>query len=179
MKENSLFGPSYKTKAQKHRQQKTKPPKNKKADHKKHLLHFGKQPPIFGIFVFSSYTLSCLQSCVLLKTLRNSVFSREQLLYMTDRKAPFQGKTQNGTFGCKSAILGFPPCLLKPHIFVVFGDLEWAQKRPFSFSNIKKTKPKSAHFFRKPFFDTVPNCPKNIFAHLHTICVFQDAPKTL
>ena len=42
----------------------------------------------------------------------------------------------------------------------------------FSFSTIKKTKTKSAHFFRKPFFDTLTNCPKIIFAPLHTICVF-------
>ena len=46
----------------------------------------------------------------------------------------------------------------------------------FSFSNIKKTKTKSAHFFfffENPFFDTLTNCQKNIFAPLHTICVFK------
>ena len=48
---------------------KTKPPKTKKQTTKNTFLHFGKQPPIFGNFFFASYTLSSLQSCVLLKTL--------------------------------------------------------------------------------------------------------------
>ena len=38
----------------------------------------------------------------------------------------------------------------------------------------KKTKTKTSQFFRNPFFETLTNCPKNIFAPLHTICVFQD-----
>ena len=45
LQENSLFRPFYKTQEQKHRQQKTKPPKNKKKPYqKKTFLHFGKQP---------------------------------------------------------------------------------------------------------------------------------------
>ena len=32
-------------------------------------------------------------------------------------------------------------------------------------------------FFRKPFFDTLTNCQKNIFTPLHTICVFLRYPK--
>ena len=116
LQENSLFGPSYKTKAQKHRQQKTKPSKTKKADHKNTTFHFGKQPPIFGnILFFFQVTLFHVCKAVLCwKDSKNSVFSRAQLLCITDSKTPLQGKTQNGTFGCKSAILGFPPCLLKP-----------------------------------------------------------------
>ena len=48
----------------------------------------------------------------------------------------------------------------------------------FSFSNIKKTKTKSAHFFPKPSFDTLTNCQKIIFAPLYTICVFFKITKT-
>ena len=70
LQENSLFRPFYKTQEQKHRQQKTKPPKSKKTYQKKTFLHFGKQPLFLVIFCFlSRYILSCLQSCVLLKTL--------------------------------------------------------------------------------------------------------------
>ena len=34
-------------------------------------------------------------------------------------------------------------------------------------------------FIRKPFFDTLTNCQKIIFAPLHTVCVFLDQQKTL
>ena len=44
------------------------------------------------------------------KHYRNGVFSGTQLLGTTDSKTPFRGKTQNGTFATKSAILGFPLC---------------------------------------------------------------------
>ena len=56
----------YKTEAQKHREtKKTKPPKPKKGPKKNTFVHSGK-PPLFLFFFFA---LSCLQSCVLLKTL--------------------------------------------------------------------------------------------------------------
>ena len=42
----------------------------------------------------------------------------------------------------------------------------------FSFSNIKKTKTKSAHFFFENPFLTPRQTAKTIFAPLHTICVF-------
>ena len=46
----------------------------------------------------------------------------------------------------------------------------------FFFFQHKKTKSRSALFFwkKKNFFYTLTNCPKNIFAHLHTICDFSD-----
>ena len=54
------------------------------------------------------------------------------------------------------------------HFFHVFS---------FSFSNIKKTKTKSAHFFfENPFFDTLTNCQK-IFSHTYTLFVFFKIPK--
>ena len=38
-------------------------------------------------------------------------------------------------------------------------------------------KDKSTFFFENPFFDTLTNCQKMIFAPLHTICVFLDQQK--
>ena len=66
------------------------------------------------IFVFSSYTLLFLQSCVCWKHYKNSVFSRARLLGITDSKAPFEASSQDGTFATQSAMWGFPLCLLKP-----------------------------------------------------------------
>ena len=45
------------------------------------------------------------------------------------------------------------------------------------FQHKKDKKKKCTFVFRKPFFDTLTNCPKIIFAPLHTICVFLDQQK--
>ena len=45
--QTSLFGPFHKRIAQKHRKEKTKPPKKAKSRQKEAFLHFGKQPSIF------------------------------------------------------------------------------------------------------------------------------------
>ena len=48
----------------------------------------------------------------------------------------------------------------------------------FVFFQHKKDKNKKCtFFFRKPFFRHLDKLPKNIFAHLHTICVFLRYPK--
>ena len=115
MQENNHFG-LFGTK-QNHRNTEKKKPnhQNQKSDEKTTFLHSGKPPPIFVKFLFlSKYILSCLQSCVCWKHYKNNVFSGTQLLGITDCKPPFRGKTQNGTFATKSAILGFPLCPLKP-----------------------------------------------------------------
>ena len=66
------------------------------------------------------------------KHYKNSVFSRAQLLCITDSKTPFRGKTQNGTFATKTCHFGFSPVPAETPIFVVFGDFDWAQKKgPF------------------------------------------------
>ena len=112
LQENSLFT-KHKTKTQATKNKTTK--KQKKTYQKKTFLHFGKQPLFLVNFCFcSSCILSCLQSCVCWKHYKNSVFSRARLLGITDSKTPFRVKTPNGTFATKSAILGFPLCLLKP-----------------------------------------------------------------
>ena len=74
------------------------------------------------------------------------VFSAEHsFLGITDSKAPFRGKTKNGTFATKSAILGFSPVPAETPIFVVFGDFEWAPKSaPFPKTDSCN---ENAHFF--------------------------------
>ena len=67
------------------------------------------------------------------KHYKNSVFSRAQLLGITDSKPPFEAPSQNGTFATKSAILGFAPVPAETPIFIVFRHLERPQKKgPFS-----------------------------------------------
>ena len=64
---NNFFGPFYKTQAQ-NTEEKTKPPKKNRS--KNTFLHFGKQPLIFGKFLFFQVTLfHVCKSCVLLKIL--------------------------------------------------------------------------------------------------------------
>ena len=46
----------------------------------------------------------------------------------------------------------------------------------FWFIQHEKDKSPKNIFFRKPFFDTLTNCQKNIFAPLHRICVFLKTP---
>ena len=47
----------------------------------------------------------------------------------------------------------------------------------FSFSNIKKTKTKSAHFFSKTLFLTTWQIAQKIFSHPYTLFVFLRYPK--
>ena len=201
---NSLFGPLYKTQDKNTGNKKQNHQKAKKKTYqKKTFLHFGKQ----------------------------------QLLGITDSKTPFRVQTQNGTFATKSAILGFPLCLLKPlfcsvwwlwmgtrksdifqkqivatkmrtfftfrtQIVFAYFSKQWQfyKKKHFSseppkntiflfffldsifpffhvflflFSNIKKTKTKSAHFFSKTLFWHPDKLPKKYFrTPTHYLCFF-------
>ena len=113
---------------------------NRKKD-KKNLLAFWQATPIFANFLFlSSYTLSCLQSCVLLKNYKNSVLSRTQLVGITDSKTPFRAPSQNGTFATKSVILGFPVCLLEPLCLECFVTWNGHKKRTIFQKQIVATK---------------------------------------
>ena len=96
--------------AQKHREsKKTKPPKPKK-NQKNTFVHSGK-PPLFLFFLLLSHVCKAVFCS---KHYKNSVFSRAQLVGITDSKTPFGAPSQNGTFATESAILCFPRCLLKP-----------------------------------------------------------------
>ena len=116
MQENSLFGPflqNTSTKTQATKNKTTKKQKTKKHT-KKNLFAFWQTTPIFGMFFFEVAFFHVYKAVFFWKHYKNSVFSRAQLLGITDSKTPFRVKTQNGTFATKSAILGFPLCLLKP-----------------------------------------------------------------
>ena len=169
------------------------------------------------------------------KRYKNSIFSRAQLLGITDSKTTFEGPFPKWHFCDQKCHFGFSPVPAETPIVVVFGDFEWAQEKGhfpktdscnenarffnlpntnsvcqffknaisaktsfcsqppkkhyflfffeisvsmffiffFFFLQHKKNKKiKSAHSFSKPLFDTPTNCPKNVFAPLHTICVF-------
>ena len=92
--------------------QKTK----KKNIPKKNLFAFWQTTTIFGKFLFfyQGTFFHVYKAVFCWEHYKNSVFSGTQLLGTTDSKTPFRGKTQNGTFATKSAILGFPLCPLKP-----------------------------------------------------------------
>ena len=53
--------------------------------------------PLFLVYFCSLHPILC-KSCVLLKTLENSVFSRTQLLWITDSKNPFRDPFQKTPF---------------------------------------------------------------------------------
>ena len=117
LQENSPFGPflqNTRTKTQATKNKNTK--KQKKTYQKKHPFAFWQTTPYFcKIFVFYQGTFFQVYKAVFCwKHYKNSVFSETQLSGITDSKTPFRGKTQNGTFATKSAILGFPLCPLKP-----------------------------------------------------------------
>ena len=117
MQENNHFWVIlYQTQAQKHREKKNKTTKTTKMT-KNTFLHSGKPPPIFVkcLFFFYQVTLSHVCKAVFCwKHYKNSAFSRAQLLGITDSNAPLDAPSQNGNSATKSAILGFPLCLLKP-----------------------------------------------------------------
>ena len=229
----------YKTEGQKHREtKKTKPPKPKQGPNKTPFSILANHP-----FFFFFLLAHVCKAVLCWKHYKNSVFSRAQLLGITDSKTPFGTPSQNGTFATKSAILGFPLCLLKPPyvynvlslgmatkkdhfpktdccnekalFFTVWTQIVFAyfskkwhfyKKKQFSaqppkntivlvfflkfsfstffilsfllFPTWKRQKQKVHIFFRKPFFDTLTNCPKNISSHPYTLFLFRP-PKTL
>ena len=80
--ENSIWG-LFPSKKDKNTKKKTKPPKNKKTNKNNTFLHVGKQPVFWVNLCFSTRW----------KHYKNSVFSRAQLLCVTDSKTPFWGET--------------------------------------------------------------------------------------
>ena len=97
LQENSLFGPFYKTKAQKHRENKTKPPNNQKTtDQKNTFMHFGKRPLIFGIlFFFKLHSFMSAKLCLAENTIK-IVFSAEHNFYVSQIvNSPFEAPSQN------------------------------------------------------------------------------------
>ena len=86
------------------------------------FVHVDTQPPIFGKFLFFTYT----KAAFCWKHDKNSVLSRAQLLCITDGISRPLPKTP--LWKQKGAIWGSPLCLLKPY-FVAFGSFLWSEKR--------------------------------------------------
>ena len=108
LQENSLLGPFKKTKAQKHGQQKAKPPKTKMT--KKHLIAFWQTTPFLVIlcFFFKLYSFVSAKLCFAENTIKIVFSAEHSFCVSTDRKTPFRGETP---------------------IFVAFGDFVWPQKK--------------------------------------------------
>ena len=118
LQENSLFWAflqNTRTKTQATKNKTTK--KQKKNIPKKHPFAFWQTTPYFCkifVFFYQGTFFQVYKAVFCWKHYKNSVFSKTQLSGITDSKTPCRGKTQNGTFATKSAILGFPMCPLKP-----------------------------------------------------------------
>ena len=138
MQENNHLG--YFVQKQKHRNTEKKNKTTKTKHMTKNTFCILTNHPLFcQNFVFSSCTLSRLQSCVLLKTLY-SVFSRTQLLGITDSKAPFRGPFPKWHLCNQKCHFGFSPGPAETPIFIVFCHLEWPQKRTIFQKQIVATK---------------------------------------
>ena len=110
-----IFGAFCKTKAQSAGNKKTKLQKKSK---KHNLAFWQKKPPFFGKFVFfklrSFMSAKQPKLCFAENTIKIVLSAEHNFCVSQIVKPPFEGKTQNGTFETKSAILGFPLCPLKP-----------------------------------------------------------------
>ena len=104
----------------------TKPPNHKKQTKKTPFCILANYP--LFLVIFSTYTLLFLQICVLLKTLWNSVFSRAQLLCITDSKTPFRGPLPKWHFWNQKCHFGFSHVPAETPMFVVFGDFVWLKR---------------------------------------------------
>ena len=87
-------------------------------------------PCYCSIFGFSQVALSHFCKAVFCwKHYKNCIFSRRQLLGITDSKVPFEAPSHNGAFATNSAIWGFSHVPAETHIFIVFCHLEWPQRK--------------------------------------------------
>ena len=142
MQENNHFGLFWTKQKHRNTENKKKHQNNKKVTKYNTFLHSGKPPPIIVKFLFfiKLHSLMSAKHVLRWKLYKNSVFSRAQLLGITNSKAPVEAPSQNGTFATKSAILGFTPVPAETPIFIVFRHLEWPQKRTIFQKQIVATK---------------------------------------
>ena len=134
LQENSLLGPFYKTQAQKHRQQKTKPPKSKKTYPKKNFLHFGKQP-LFLVnfcFFFKLHSFMSTKLCFAENTIK-IVFSAEHSFCVSQIVKPlFEGKPKMALLQPKVPFWVFPRACWNPYFCSVWWLWMGTKKGPFS-----------------------------------------------
>ena len=134
LQENSLLGPFYKTQAQKHRQQKTKPPKSKKNIPPKNLFAFWQTTPIFGkfLFFFKLHSFMSTKLCFAENTIK-IVFSAEHSFCVSQIVKPlFEGKPKKALLQPKVPFWVFPRACWNPYFCSVW--LLWmgTKKGPFS-----------------------------------------------
>ena len=78
--------------------------------------------------------------CFAENTIKNSVFSRTQLLGITDSKPPFEAPFPKWHFCNQKCHFGFYPVPAGTPIFIVLRHLEWPQKRTIFQKQIVATK---------------------------------------
>ena len=99
LQENSLFGPSYKNKRTKTQRKINKTTKKQI----KNFLHVGKQPPIFGkfLFFFNLHSFISAKLCFAENTIK-IVFSAEHSFCISQIvRSTFEAPSQNGTLATK------------------------------------------------------------------------------
>ena len=104
LQENGLFGPLYKTQAQKHGGKKTKSPKNKKQTKKTPFCILANSP-FFGKFLFFSRKLCFAEGTIKI------VFSAEHSFQVSQIvKPPFEAPSPKWHFCNQKCHFGFFPC---------------------------------------------------------------------
>ena len=116
-----------------------------------------------------TYDLLFLQNCVLLKTLKNGVFSQAQLLCITDNKIPFQCPFPKWHFCNQKCHFGFSHMPAETPIFAVFGDLNGHKKYHVPKQIVSSKMPflPSEHKSCLPIFLKMSFLQKNLFVHNH------------
>ena len=109
---NCLLGLSPKTKRTKTKSKKTKHQKKQK---RKHLFVCWQTTPNFWQFLFFNLDSFISAKLYFAENAIEIVFSAEHSFCVSEIvKTPFEAPSPNGIFVTKSAIWGFPLCLLKP-----------------------------------------------------------------
>ena len=191
LQENSLFGPFYKTKEQKQK-------KNRQNQQTNTFLHVGKQPLVLVNSFFNLHPLF-LQSCVehsfcVSQRVKPHLETPSQN-GTSAAKSAMVGFPKNRVSTKMRVFFTFRTQI----VFAYFSKMSFWQERPFSSKSPKNAiflffwnvpfpffhflfcfiqhKNKNAHLFRKPFFDTLTNCPK-LLSHPYTLFViFKIPPK--
>ena len=171
------MGLFYKTQEPKHRQQKTKTPKNKKNIPKNTLLHSGKPPPIFVKFLFfiKVHSFRSTKLCFAENTIKK-VFSAKHSFQASQIVKPlFEGKPKMALLQPKVPFWVFPCVRWNPYFCSVWWLLMGTKKSDIFQKQIVATKMRTSftfwtlsvfayfskkwQFYKKKHFSSQP--PKN------------------
>ena len=147
LQENSLSGPFYKTQEPKHRQQKTKTPKNKKNIPKKHPFAFWQTTPYFcKIFVVYQGTFFQVYKAVFAENTIKIVFSAKHSFQASQIVKPlFEGKPKMALLQPKVPFWVFPCVRWNPYFCSVWW-LLMGTKKKWHFPKTDSCN-ENAHFF--------------------------------